>query len=363
MLKKTPYKIHVSQDILVDLRDRLQEIRWPTGYTDVGWTYGADMDYMKELVNHWLYQYDWRKNEAELNRYSHFKADVDGVNIHLIHEKGKGPNPTPIILTHGWPDSFYRYLKVIPMLTDPEKYGGKPEDSFDVIIPSLPGFGFSDHKAMKSEGIADLWYNLMHGLGYEKFAAAGGDAGSTITRYLAYKYPESVTGIHLTDVGYPNFMNLPTDLSEEEQKFVDFLGNWWQTEGAFNMIQSTKPQTLGYMLNDSPLGLAAWTTILLGGKEPFGSRFKPDEQITNIMIYWITGTINSTLRYYLTEAQAKSPVEPGQRIETPTAVLHCTEDAPLPLDWAKRNVNMIQYNEMKAGHFAAWENPEAMRKM
>lgn len=357
MLKKTPYTINVPQEILDDLRERLQETRWPTGYKEVGWSYGADMDYMKDLVNHWLNRYDWRINEAELNKFSHFKAEIDGVGVHFIHEKGKGPNPTPIILTHGWPDSFYRFHKVIPMLTDPVKFGGNAEDAFDVIVPSIPGFGFSDHKAMNSEAVADLWLRLMHGLGYEKFAAAGGDAGSTITKYLAFKYPESISGIHLTDVGYPDFMNLPSDLSAEEQKFVEFLGFWWQTEGAFNMIQSTKPQTLGYMLNDSPMGLAAWTTILLGGKEPFGSRFDPDEQLTNIMIYWVTQTINSSLLYYLTEAQSKSPIEQEQRVDTPTAVLHCTEDAPLPIEWAKRNVNLLQYNQMNAGHFAAWENP------
>lgn len=357
MLKTNRYIIKVSQEILDDLRERLVETRWPVGYRGVGWDFGADMDYMKALTDYWLNKYDWRKNEEKLNKFNHFQAEVDGINIHFIHEKGKGPNPTPIILTHGWPDSFYRFHKVIPMLTDPEKYGGRPEDAFDVIVPSIPGFGFSDHKAMNSEAIADLWHKLMKGLGYEKFAAAGGDAGSIITKYLAFKYSGSISGIHLTDVGYPDFMNLPSDLSDEEQKFVEFLGFWWQTEGAFNMIHSTKPQTIGYMLNDSPMGLAAWTTILLGGREPFGSRFDPDEQLTNIMIYWVTETINSTLQFYLMETKAKSPIEQGKRVETPAAVLHCTEDAPLPVDWAKRNVNLVQYNEINAGHFAAWENP------
>lgn len=357
MLTKEPYTLNIHPVILEDLQERLLDTRWPIAYTNTDWNYGVNIDYMKALINHWLHNYNWRKHEEELNNFKHFKAEVDGVNIHFIHEKGKGPNPKPLILTHGWPDSFYRFHKVIPMLTDPEKYGGSPEDAFDVIVPSIPGFGFSDRKAMSSGSVADLWLKLMQGLGYQKFAAAGGDAGSIITKYLAFKYPESITGIHLTDVGYPDFMNLPADLSSEEQKFVEFLGYWWQTEGAFNMIHSTKPQTLGYTLNDSPAGLAAWTTILLGGKEPFGFRFDPDEQLTNIMIYWVTETINSSLQYYLIEAQSKSPIEQGQRIETPTAVLHCTEDAPLPLDWAKRNVNVVQYNEMKAGHFAAWENP------
>lgn len=355
-----PFKIDVPRQMIDDLRERLKETRWPTGYTDIGWEYGADMDYMKELVAYWLHKYDWRKAEAELNSRKQYKVKVDGIDIHFIHEPGKGPNATPIILTHGWPDSFYRFHKVIPMLTDPEKFGGNPEDSFDVVVPSIPGFGFSQRKDMSEEAVADLWYKLMQGLGYEKFGAAGGDKGSIITKYLAYKYPEAVTGIHLTDVGYPDFMNLPEDLSAEEQKFVGFLGQWWMTEGAFNMIQSTKPQTLGYSLNDSPVGLAAWTTILLGGQEPFGARFDPDEQLTNIMIYWVTETINSSMRSYLTGSQAKPPIQAGQRIgEVPAAVLYCSEDAPLPREWAERNVNLKQFNTIKAGHFAAWEKPEA----
>lgn len=354
-----PFKIDIPQTVLDDLRERLMDTRWTTGYQDVGWGYGADMDYMKELVHFWLHEYNWRKAETELNQFNHFTTEVDGINIHFIHEKGKGKNPTPVILSHGWPDSFYRFHKIIPMLTDPEKYGGSPEDSFDVIIPSIPGFGFSDRKPMSEEGVADLWAKLMNVLGYERFAAAGGDMGSIITKYLAYKYPDNVSAIHVTDVGYPDFMNMPQDLSEEEQQFVGFLGQWWMTEGAFNMIHSTKPQTLGYALNDSPVGLAAWTTLLLGGKEPFGSRFSPEEQLTNIMIYWVTETINSSMQSYLAGSQVPSPIKPGERVEVPSAVLHCSEDAPLPLDWAKRNVNLVQYNEIQSGHFAAWENPEA----
>lgn len=354
---KKPFKINVPQQVLDDLYERLRETRWPIGYKNAGWQYGADMDYMKELVNHWLYKYDWRKEEAKLNTFNHFISEIDGIDIHFIHEKGKGLNPVPIILTHGWPDSFYRFHKVIPMLTDPVSYGGNPEDSFDVIVPSIPGFGYSNRRGLGFEPVADLWLKLMKSLGYNKFAAAGGDAGSIISKYLAYKYPDSVKALHLTDVGYPDFMNLPGNLSEEEQKFVGFIGSWWMREGAFNMIHSTKPQTIGYSLNDSPLGLAAWTTILLGGKEPFGSRFNPDEQLTNMMIYWVTRTINSSILFYLIESKAKSPISEGERVETPTAVLHCTDDAPLPLDWAKRNVNVAQYNEINAGHFAAWEKP------
>lgn len=359
MLKKTKFQISVPQEILDDLNERLADTRWPIGYKGVDWEYGSDLNYLKELRDYWLRKYDWRKAETSLNQFNQYKTEVDGTEIHFIFEKGKGANPKPIILTHGWPDSFYRFHKVIPMLTDPVRYGGgDPDETFDVIVPSIPGFGFSGKKAMSEEAVADLWVKLMNGLGYEQFFAAGGDMGSIITKFMAFKYPENVKGIHLTDVGYPDFMNMPQDLSEEEQKFVGFLGQWWMQEGAFNMIQSTKPQTLGYGLNDSPIGLAAWTTLLLGGKEPFGSRFDPDEQITNLMIYWITETINSSVKAYQVGSQATSPIKPGQKVEVPTAVLHSTEDAPLPIDWAKRNVNLVQFNEIKAGHFAAWEKPD-----
>jgi pimeloyl-ACP methyl ester carboxylesterase len=212
---------------------------------------------MKELADYWQHKYDWRKHEAELNRFAHFKAEVDGVSIHFIHERGKGPNPTPVILTHGWPDSFYRFHKVIPMLTDPGRFGGDTNNSFDIIVPSMPGFGFSDRIAMADAAVADLWAELMtEVLGYEKFAAAGGDVGSGVTKSLAASYPDRLTGIHLTDVGYPDGSIDFSELPPAEQEFNGFIQHWWYTEGAYNMLQSTKPQTLAYGLNDSPVGLA-----------------------------------------------------------------------------------------------------------
>lgn len=359
MLKKIKFEINVSKEVLSDLKERLADTRWPITYKGVDWEYGVDLNYLKELRDYWLQKYDWSKAEKSLNQFNHYKAEIDGTEIHFIYEKGKGINSKPLILTHGWPDTFYRFHKVIPMLTDPVRHGGNGlDETFDVIVPSIPGFGFSERKALSEEAVADLWVKLMNGLGYDRFFAGGGDMGSIITKYMAFKHPEKIEGLHLTDVGYPDFMNLPNDLSEDEQEFVGFLGQWWMQEGAFNMIQSTKPQTIGYGLNDSPIGLAAWTTLLLGGKEAFGARFTPDEHITNLMIYWITETINSSIKAYQVGSQSSSPIKPGQRVEVPTAVLRSTEDAPLPLDWAKRNVNLVQFNEIQAGHFAAWEKPD-----
>ncbi len=358
-----PFQIKIPQKTLDDLKNRLARTRWTDEVEGADWNYGTNLDYMKELTDYWQHQYDWRKHEAELNKFKQFKIEIDGVNIHFIYERGKGTNPTPIILTHGWPDSFYRFHKIIPMLTDPENHGANPDDSFDVIIPSIPGFGFSDHKAMSEEAVADLWIKLMKDiLGYKQFTAAGGDIGSIVTKYLAFKYPEAVTAIHLTDVGYPTGQEDFSTMSKAEQQFAGFIQQWWFEEGAYNMIQSTKPQSLAYGLNDSPVGWAAWVMsfICIGttGKE-IEKRFSRDELLTNIMIYWVTETIGSSVRSYYESTHAEPPMKPDDRVEVPTAVLHPVLDAPLPREWAERNVNLKHYTELPGGHFAAWEEPEA----
>ena len=260
-------------------------------------------------MDYWHYKFNWHEQEVKLNKFSQFKALVDGVNIHFIHMRGKSTNPLPIILTHGWPDSFYRFYKVIPMLTDPERFGGKAEDSFDVIIPSLPGFGFSSRMAMTDRAVADLWAKLMiEFLGYKKFTAAGGDLGSGVTKFLALKHPDVVSGIHLTDVGYPTGQEDLSALSEAEQQFVHLMQRWLFTEGAYILIQTTKPQTLGYGLNDSPAGLASWIIEKFYSwsdcKGSIENRFTKDELLTNIMIYWVTQTINSSIRMYSENARA-----------------------------------------------------------
>lgn len=353
-----PFQINIPQQTLDDLHKRLARTRWTDEVEGTGWDYGTNLDYMKRLADYWQNQFDWRAQEAKLNQFAHFKADVDGIGIHFIHECGKGANPLPIILTHGWPDSFYRFHKLIPLLTDPEKYGGKAEDSFDVIVPSIPGFGFSDRKAMSEGAVADLWVRLMQDvLGYEQFTAAGGDVGSIVTKYLAHKYPEAVTAIHLTDVGYPTGQEDFSTMSPPELEFAGFIQNWWMSNGGYAMIQMTKPQTLAYGLNDSPVGWAAWSMTLLSDET--GKRFSLDELLTNIMIYWVTETIASSTRMYYEGAQVESPIKPGERVEVPTAVAHCTLDAPLPREWAARQVNLQHYTEFPdTGHFAAWEQPE-----
>jgi pimeloyl-ACP methyl ester carboxylesterase len=359
------FKIAIPQATLDDLHERLARTRWPDEVEGAGWDYGTPLGYMKELVDYWQNTYDWRKQEAALNTFAHFKAEVDGVGIHFIHERGKGPNSTPLLLIHGFPDSFYRYHKVIERLTDPAKFGGDPNISFDVIVPSIPGTGFSDRVTLDDDANADLFAKLMtQVLGYPQFVSAGGDHGAIITQSLARRYPEILIGIHLTDVGYPDANTDFSKLSPAEMEMAQWVQQWFMEEGiGVNMIMATKPQTLAYGLNDSPVGLAAW---LIGysssgqkGKEEFKTRFSADELLTNVTIYWVTATINSAVRAYYANAHVASGGNLGKSTTVPAAVAHCPYDPPLPREWAARQVNLVHFTDFpRGGHFMALEEPE-----
>jgi microsomal epoxide hydrolase len=367
------FKIAISQATLEDLQARLAQVRWPDEVEGAGWDYGTNLEYLKSLVAYWRDGYDWRAQEADLNRYAHFRAQIDGVSIHFIHERGKGPKPTPLMLVHGWPDSFYRFHKLIPLLTDPASYGGDPADSFDVIVPSLPGFGFSEiprSRGANSICSAELLARLMSDvLGYEKFAVAGGDIGSRVTRLLALAQPEMLIGIHLTDIGFPREMIFPSDLSSPsaaEQQFLGSVMGWFMREGAYAALQSTKPQTLAYALNDSPVGLASWLV------EKFRSwsdcagdvekHFSKDELLTHIMIYWVTETITSSARLYAEDGGMPSQLKAGQYLEVPAGVATFPKDLTLPpRETGERYLHVKRWTEMsQGGHFAAWEEPQAL---
>ncbi|PSL47340.1 pimeloyl-ACP methyl ester carboxylesterase [Chitinophaga niastensis] len=358
-----PFKIEIAQDVLNDLKTRLTLTRWTDEPENAGWNYGTNPTYLRELVDYWQNKYDWRKQEEMLNSFPQFKADIDGITIHFIYVKGKGANAKPLILTHEWPDSFYRFYKVIPMLTDPASHGGDANQSFDVIIPSIPGFGFSGQVAVSSVKTAELWAKLMTVvLGYKTFFAAG---ASFTTKTLALQYPDTVKAIHLTDVGYPNGMEDWSKMSPAEQEFGQAIQRWFFTEGAFNMIQSTKPQTLGYGLNDSPVGLASWLLEKFNAwsdnKGNIENSFSKDELLTYIMIYWVSQTINTSIRTYLEDARAAyshGGPQPEKRVEVPTGVAVFPGDADFPIEWAERKVNVQQFTKMpKGGRFAAMEEP------
>jgi epoxide hydrolase len=359
-----PFSINIPQSQLDDLKNRLANSRWPGEADGAGWNYGVPLSYMKKLTDYWCSEYDWRKHEAKLNQFQQFKTEVDGVEIHFIHERGKGKNPTPILLIHGWPDSFYRYSKVIPMLTDPAKYGGDPDQSFDVIVPSIPGTGFSERITLDDDTNADRFAKLMtEALGYKQFISAGGDHGAIISQAMAHRHPDKLIGIHVTDVGYPDGTTDFSILTPPEMEMVQWVQQWFMEEGAVNMIQATKPQTLAYGLNDSPLGLAAWIVNYSSsgnlGKEGFEKRFSLDDVLTNIMIYWVTETINSSIRAYYVSAHTPPSAGSSQPSSVPAAVAHCPYDPPLPRAWAARQVNLVHFSDLeRGGHFVALEEPE-----
>ncbi len=369
------FKIDIPQATLDDLRERLGRTRWPDEIAGAGWNYGTNLDYLKSLVDYWQHEFDWRAQEVKLNQFAQFRAKVDGQNIHFIHIRGKGPNPTPLLLIHGWPDSFYRFHKIIPLLTDPESVGGNPEDSFDVIVPSLPGFGFSGRPnfpgGMKSLRAASLLSKLMtEELGYARYAVGGGDIGSRVTRLLALAYPEQVLGIHLTDIGFPREIAFPPDVpnpSPAEGRFLGSVGMWFFQEGAYAALQTTKPQTISYALSDSPVGLAGWIVEKFRAWSDCDGEieksYTKDELLTNLMIYWVTGTISSSVRFYHEDSLQSAPqLSTGQYIEVPAGVATFPKDLTYPpRELGERFLRVARWTEMpRGGHFAALEVPELL---
>jgi pimeloyl-ACP methyl ester carboxylesterase len=357
MKNVSEFKVSVPQPVLDDLKRRLENTRWPGEAEGSGWNFGTSEAYLKELVQYWLTKYDWRKQEAALNKYPQYIADVNGVKIHFQYIKGKGKHSKPLILTHGWPDSYYRFNKIIPLLTEGEQ-------SFDLVIPSIPGFGYSEKKAITSEAVADLWKVLMtENLGYSKFYAAGGDVGMGVTKALASKYPDVVAGVHFTDIGYPMGQEDPATMTEAEKQFAQFVQQWWYSEGAYAMVHSTKPQSLAYALNDSPVGLTAWILSFINAGAPsemieqaFGSK---DDLLTNIMIYWTTETVATSVRMYKADAIAQwGGSQPLQKSKVPAGISVFPREAQFPKEWAERFVNVVSFRKMKeGGHFPALEVP------
>ncbi|MQG11214.1 MAG: epoxide hydrolase, partial [SAR202 cluster bacterium] len=301
-----PFTIAIENSVLEDLQKRLADTRWPDEIPNTGWDYGSNLGYLKELVEYWRTKFDWRAQEAKLNAFNHFKSKVDGLDIHFIHEKGKGPNPIPLIITHGWPSCFFEMTKIIPLLADPASHGGDAADSFDVVAPSLPGFGFSDHaqeRGMEVQRVAGMWNKLMtQNLGYPKFAAQGGDIGSGVTARLGFAHSDTLFGIHLTSITRPTPYMGPGSkpVTDAEQALITQRDKWFADEGGYNHIQGTKPQTLAYGLNDSPVGLAAWIVEKYRTWSDCGGdvekSYTKDELLTIVTIYWVTQTISSSTR-------------------------------------------------------------------
>jgi len=367
-----PFPITIDSTILDDLCLRLQNARWINGVNNGTWETGTSATYLKELCDYWARDYDWQKNESFLNSFSHFKTSIDGTGIHFIHEKSKSANAVPLLLIHGYPDSFVRFLKVIPLLMEADKDGL----SFNLVIPSLPGYGFSDiphEPGMNPQRMASLFTKLMtNELGYSEFIVHGGDWGSVIAEQIVLINPQYLKGIHLADVPWWHLFTIPPEtLTEGEKKYLQTGQQWSKTEGAYSMIQSTKPKSLGYGLNDSPVGLAGWIIEKFYSwsdcKGKLENVFTKDELLTNLTIYWATKTIHSAnYLYYETAAflQQESKKAAAGKVEVPTGVVIFPKDMiPPPREFAERFFNIRQWTEMPVGgHFAAMEQPELFAK-
>lgn len=361
-----PYTIEIDEEVLEGLRRRLAATRWPDEIDGIGWAQGTNLAYLKELVRYWRDEFDWRAHERQLNRLAHYHAEIDGLDIHVIHERGNGPNPYPLVITHGWPSTFYEITKLIPLLTDPAAHGGDANDAFDVVVPSMPGYGFSERPRQQGvpPRVPELWLELMTLLGYKRFGAHGGDIGGGVTARLGMYHPDRVEAIHVTNV-YGSFNDGDRPLTEAERRYLAEEEQWDREEGAYGDIQATRPQTLAYGLNDSPAGLAAWIVEKFRNWSDCDGDiekvFSKDELLVNLTIYWATETINSSFRPYYESRHNPNP-RPWTYIEVPCAVAVFPQDLGRPpREWAERSYNVEQWTEMpRGGHFAAFEQPELL---
>ncbi|GAA1826444.1 epoxide hydrolase [Pseudonocardia ailaonensis] len=363
-----PFRPRATDAELEDLRARLRATRWPDAPEDAGWSMGTDLDHLRELVEYWAEDFDWRAREEALNRLPRFRATVGGLRIHVVHARAKAPTGPvlPLVLTHGWPDSFWRYTKVIDLLVDPGAHGADPADAFDVVVPDLPGFGYSDAPRgapLDTIAVAGLWAQLMTGLGHPRFGAAGGDIGSGVSRYLGLDHAERVVGVHRMDAGLPVLAQDAPPLSPEERRWLESATAWGAAEGAYGAMHRTKPQTAAVGLTDSPAGLAAWILEKLRAWSDCGGdverSYTRDEILTGITVYWLTRTIGSSMRMYRANA-AIPPAQHARRVEVPSGFSIFQGDIVRPpRAWLERVANVVRVTEPpRGGHFAPFEEPE-----
>jgi microsomal epoxide hydrolase len=366
----TPFRIHVPAAVLDDLRERLARVRWPDEIPGSGWTYGTDLATMKDLVAYWRDGFDWRAQEAALNAWPQFTVPINGIDVHFVHARGVGPDPMPLVISHGWPGSIVEFQRILPMLTDPARFGGDPRDAFTVVAPSLPGYAFSfrpNQPRVDLKVIADMFASLMTDvLGYGRFGAQGGDWGAFVTTCLGAFHADRVAGLHLTLLAAGRDTKPEAEPTPEERAYLEELQHWEREETGYQWIQGTKPQTLAYGLTDSPVGLLAWIT------EKFRSwtdcdgdvlrRIPRDTLLTNVTLYWVTGAINSSFWPYYWRRHERWPIPRGRRIDVPTAYMSFPREIlHVPRAWAERAYDVRRWTVMKSGgHFAALEEPEAL---
>jgi pimeloyl-ACP methyl ester carboxylesterase len=364
-----------SESAVVDLQDRLRRTRWPDEVSGASWEYGFSLAALKKLCAYWSDGFDWRAQLDRLSGFSHHRfVSRSGLGIHFIHQRGKrenGLSPIPLILTHGWPGSFLEMIRLIPRLTDPAAHGGSPAEAFDIVVPSMPGYGFSDRPAsqgMNTFRIAELWVELMHELGYDRFGAQGGDIGAGVSTVLGLRHAEHVIGVHLNYIpgSYRPYIKPEDKASPPEEEFLQQASRWFDENGAYAHLQRTQPQTAAYGLNDSPAALAAWIMEKFRNWSDCDGdvfrRFSPDELLANVTLYWMTQTIHSSFRLYYESRKAPLHFGPGDFVSVPCAVAHFPKEAPFPpREWVERGYNLRRWTEMpRGGHFAAAEEPDLL---
>lgn len=366
------FKINIPDERIEDLARRLRATRWPAAMDGGNWDDGASLTFMRRLVDHWSNRFDWLAQEARLNRLSHCMGTVDGQELHFIHQPGHGPSPMPLVLTHGWPGSFTEMERVIPLLADPGAHGGDPADAFHVVVPSLPGFGFSAAPASPGTSafkIAEWWLKLMKGLGYERFAAQGGDIGAGVSTWLARRFPDQVIGVHINYI--PGSYRPPLGAGQppvtaQEQAYLETVAAWSSAEGAYAAEQATKPQTLAYAMTDSPVGLAAWIVEKFRAWSDCDGDiervFTMDELLTDVSIYWFGQMLDASFRIYKENRLRPLAFEASERVATPLGVAVFPRELPTPpRSWVERVFNVQSWTTMpRGGHFAALEQPHLL---
>ena len=367
-----PFKLEIPDKTIQNIYSKVKNYPWHEMPDDGGWDYGTNLDYMKEFSDYWINKFDWKKTEGKLNKFKNFKSNINGIDIHFIHEKGSGSNPKPLLLSHGWPGSIIEFLHIIDKLAHPEKFGGKEEEAFDVIVPSLPGYGFSGRPAnpigpRKMAGIFNLL--MTNVLGYKKYIAQGGDFGATIATWLAYDFPNKMLGIHINIliIRHPDGPQ-----TKEEKEWQERFKKEQRIEDGYRTQQATKPQTLSYAMMDSPVGVAAWIIEKMRGwsdikNGDIESVYSKDILLSNIMIYLVTNTFNTASWIYYGRREEGGRTLPKEHLplKVPTAVALFPKEY---LEWAPRSYveriyNIQQWTEMpKGGHFAALEQPDLLIK-
>jgi epoxide hydrolase len=357
-----PFHIDIPQSKLDDLHERLARTRWPDELPGVDWSYGVPLGYVKDLAEYWRTRYDWREHEAALNKFPQFTTEIDGQNIHFLHVRSPEPDALPLIITHGWPGSIAEFLNVIGPLTDPRAHGADPADAFHLVVPSIPGFGFSGPTRETGWGVKRIgraWAELMRRLGYRRYGAQGGDFGAMISRETGLADPDHLVGLHRNfPITFP-----PEDpaelaeLSDDDKARLERLAGF-EARSGYAVVQGTRPQTLAYALTDSPAGQLAWNVEWF---EAYGDRLgvlDRDAILTNVTLYWLTETAGSAARLYKESSQAWGP-QPLSAVPTGVAVF--PENSPPVRRLAERTDNIVHWTEFdRGGHFAAMEVPDLL---